>query len=122
MNVLINGVNITDHINESSYRIDADRKYKSWNDGNGRQHRIYTTEKVNGTFTVALYGKDGMDLDAFLELWKTAVKDNVVTIALWVNNLGKMKLIEAYYTFTMKKHTKVNDRYVDLLEIKLEER
>lgn len=122
MNVLINETNITEHINETSYNINVDRKYRSWNDGNGRQHRIYTTEKVNGTFIVALYGKNGMDLDAFLELWNSAVNNNVVTIALWVNNLGKMKLIEAYYTFTMKKHTKVNDRYVDLLEIKLEER
>lgn len=122
MRVIIHGKDITEHINESSYKMEAEAQYKSWLDGNQNQHRIYTNDKVKGSFVVALYGKEGFTMAEFLELWESAVNNHIVIINVWVNNLNKSKTIEAYFRLTMKKSREVSDgRMVQLLNVELEE-
>ena len=52
MNVVVNNVNITKHIVVGSYKMDSVDEYKSWMDGNLKEHRIVTA-KIEGKFQVA---------------------------------------------------------------------
>lgn len=122
MRVIIADTDITKYINESSYNVNAESQYKAWEDGNAVEHRIHIRDKVKGSFQVALYGQDGMDTKAFLRNWNEGVKNNIATIMIYVTNLAENKIIEAHYSIECSSHRKLNDgRYLDILDIKLEE-
>lgn len=127
MLVSINGVDITPYINEKTYKMNADKTYETWLDGNFREHRIYTRNKITGSFDVSLYGKNGIDTDAFLDIWSGGVENEVATLLVYVQNTNKNEAIEAYYEFEGKFHRKIlssgnTDRFLDKLTIKITER
>lgn len=123
MLVSINGVNITPFISEKSYKMNAEEQYESWKDGNYREHRIYTTSKIKGSFTVCLYGYQDMTTDAFLELWNSATHNHVTTLLVYCQNTNKMEAIEAYCEFDGNFHRELlNGNYVDKLTISIQER
>jgi hypothetical protein len=123
MLAVVNGVDITEYINTKSYKVNADKDYESWLDGNRREHRIYTRTRIEGSFEVALYGKDNMLTQNFLDLWEGAVDNEVVTMGVFVQNTNRMETIEAYYEFTGKSHRKMlNGNYCDVLTVKITER
>lgn len=119
----INGIDITNYINEKSYKMNAVKSYESWLDGNFHEHRIYTRTKVTGSFEVALYGKNNMLTQNFLDLWESAVSNDIVTMLVFVQNTNKMEAIEAYFEFEGKSHRKmINGNYCDVLTVKITER
>lgn len=123
MLVIVNGTDITPYINDSTYKIEAKTVSKEWEDGNFVTHKIVVREKISGKFRVALYGKDGMGLKEFLELWDSAVKNYVVTLSVFVQNKNKSELIEAFYDIKPVSHHEADSGVaVDVLEISLEER
>lgn len=122
MKVIVNNTDITELINISSYKIDITKDFEEWKNGNFVKKRIYTRERVSGSFEVALYGKDGWDVHRFIELWNGAVHNNIVMIRLYIPAYGREKIIEAFYDITMKKHGEIrNGEYVDIISVKLEE-
>lgn len=119
----ISDVDITEYINEKSYKMNAEKDYDSWLDGNRREHRIYTRTRVEGSFEVALYGKNNMLTQNFLDLWNSVVDNEIITMLVFVQNTNKMEAIEAYFEFTGKSHRKmVNGNYCDVLTVKIKER
>lgn len=123
MLAMINGIDITDYINEKTYKMNQGKVYESWQDGNYREHRIYTRTRITGSFEVALYGKNAMLTQDFLDLWNSAVNNNVITILVYVQNTNKNELIEAYYEFEGTFHRKLlNGKYCDVLNVTIEER
>lgn len=123
MLVSINGVDLTPFISEKSYKMNAESQYESWKDGNYREHRIYTASKIKGSFTVCLYGYQGIDTDAFLDIWNGGVSNHVATLLVFCQNTNKMESIEAYFTFDGTFHREmINGNYCDKLNISIQER
>lgn len=122
MLAIVNGTDITKHINSKSYKMNSSKNYQSWLDGNYREHRIYTRSKIQGSFTVILYGQDDILTQDFIDNWNGAVDNDVVTITLYVQNTNKMETIEAYFEFDGSFHREmINGEYCDKLSIKIEE-
>lgn len=123
MLLIVNGVDLTDYINPSTYSVNALDQYESWMDGNLVEHRIYGRSRVAGTFDVFLYGKDGMDTDTFLSNWRQAVDNHILTATVFVQNLGYAKTINAFYTFEGTFHREmINGNYCDKLTVTIQER
>jgi hypothetical protein len=122
MLVSVNGIDITEHIDEKSYKMNSEDYYESWKDGNNREHRIYTGDKIRGEFLLALYGKDGVDMQEFLDIWNSAVDNHVVTLGVYVQNTNTTEMIEAYYTFTSSFHRKIlGGNYFDKIKVSIQE-
>lgn len=122
MRVVINNTDITKHISESSYIMNAVKNEKLWTDGNDVTHGIVTSEKVQGSFSVALYGREGMDAHAFLELVEGATEDNVTTMLVYVSNKAQNKAIEARLDITCTAHKKLsNGAYLDIFNVEVNE-
>lgn len=123
MLAMINGVDITEYINTKTYKMNQEKQYESWQDGNYREHRIYTRTRIEGSFEVALYGKNNMLTQDFLDLWESAVHNNIVTILVYVQNTNKNETIEAYFKFDGTFHRElINGDYVDILSVEITER
>lgn len=123
MLVSVNGVDVTEYINPKNYKMNADKPYISWEDGNFKEHRVYPRSKVKGSFEVALYGQNGMLTQNFLDLWNEAVENEIVTMLVYVQNTNKMEAIEAYFEFDGKFHREmINGNYCDILTVKITER
>ena len=123
MLVSIGGVDITPYINQKSYKMNAEDKYDSWEDGNLREHRIYTRAKIEGSFEVALYGQNGMTTQNFLDTWNSGVNNHIATMLVFVQNTNKNEAIEAYYKFEGTFHREmINGNYCDKLSVKIVER
>lgn len=123
MLVTVNNVDITKYINPKTYKMNAEKEYESWLDGNYREHRIYTRTRIEGSFEVALYGQDNMLTQDFLDLWEGAVENEIVTMLVYVQNTNKMEAIEAYFEFDGKFHREmINGNYCDILTVKITER
>jgi hypothetical protein len=123
MLLVVNGTDLTDYVNPSSYSVNEVDQCDSWLDGNLVEHRIYGRSRVAGTFDVFLYGKDGMTTEAFLENWEAAVENHILTAQVFVQNKNTMKTINCYYTFEGTSHREmVNGNYCDKLTITIQER
>lgn len=123
MLVLVNNVDITEYINPKTYKMNAEKTYESWLDGNYREHRIYTRERIKGSFEISLYGQNNMLTQNFLDLWEGGVNRNVVTLLVYVQNTNQMEAIEAYFDFSGKFHREmINGNYCDVLTINILER
>lgn len=119
---VVNGTDISQYINEQTYTMKREREFESWYDGNFVEHRNYTRSKVKGSFEVALWGKNGMTLDAFLTLWNAAVANDKVTILLFVQNSGTMEAVEAFFDFSPVLHRNLmNGGSLDRLTIDIVE-
>lgn len=66
----INNISIKEHIKVGSYEVNAEDIYKSWTDGNYREHRDYKGYRVVGK--CSLLFSDMRDFEAFLELMEVA--------------------------------------------------
>ena len=122
MLAIVNNTDITKYINPKTYKMNAEKSYESWLDGNYKEHRIYTRTKVKGSFEVALYGQDNMLTQDFLNLWNGAVSNEVLTIMVYVQNTNQNTAIEAYFEFDGKFHREmINGDYCDVLTVKIAE-
>lgn len=124
MLVIVNKTDISEHINETSYKMDVEDVNTSWVNGNNVTIVKKVRERITGSFEIALYGKNGMDTASFLELWNGAVKPNgTIDLLVYVPALGRSKAIDAIYRFKSTKHVKLmNGNYMDVFEITIEER
>lgn len=123
MRIFVGKTEITDLVVVDSYKMDSSQKYESFTDGNRVEHRIITAKKIDGQFSVVLCNKNNCNLEQFIELWNSAVTNGYVTLTVYITNMGKMETINAYYTMATKTHEQLADgTYIDVLEIKVEER
>lgn len=121
--VIVNNTDITPYIDWESYNVIEEQMYESWLDGNYVEHRIYTRSHMKGSFRVWLCGIDGMDIDAFMELWKGATENHVTTMAVYDKVNNKMQAINAYCKMTPSDHKEmINGKYFDVVTIEVNER
>lgn len=123
MLVSINGTDITDYINPKTYKMNAEKVYESWQDGNFIEHRIFVRDRIKGSFEVALYGQGGMTTQNFLDTWNGGVQNGVATMLVYVQNTNQNEPIEAFFDFKGKFHREmINHRYCDILTVEIMER
>ena len=121
--VTIGTTDITPYINWETYKMVSESMYESWKDGNFVEHRIYTRTRLSGSFDVWLCGMNGMDTDAFITLWNSAVNNNTITLGVYDQTSNSMKAIQAFFVITPSKHKEmVNGSYFDVFHIEVTER
>ena len=122
--VVVNNTDITNYIVAGSYNVNQEQESESWKDGNKREHRIVIDHKVRGSFQIVCSNKRrDITLANFLELWNSAVVNEVATIGVRVLNTGAFEAIECYFEIKNVQHDLSADgTFVDVLEITITER
>lgn len=121
--VIVNNTDITPYIDWASYALASQDIFQSWTDGNFVEHRIYSRARISGSFRVWLCGKNGMDVDAFMELWNAATNNHITTLGVYDNVSNSIKVINAYCNIIPQSHREmVNGNYFDILTIEVTER
>ena len=118
----IGGTNITKYIIKDSYDINSEPVYQSWQDGNFREHRIYTRNKIEGDFEVIFFDEDNGAYEDFLELLAGSTSNHLTTMGLFVLNDSSFEALQAYVQITAKQHAETSDgRMVNKMTLKIEE-
>lgn len=121
--VVVNNTDITPYIDWNSYKMISNDVYKSWENANYVEHRIYTRSKVKGSFRVWLCGINDMDIDAFMELWNGATNNHITTLGVYVQTENRIKAINAYCDIKPDSHKEmINGNYFDVLTVEVTER
>lgn len=122
MTAKIGTVDILPYIEDGTYKMDANKEYYEWKDGNEDNHREYTVSKVHGEMTVICDEKNGISLSALLGYISNASSDNKVTLTLYITNEDQDATIEAYLTLTTAFYREHKDgKTVHLINIKVDE-
>lgn len=119
--ITIGSTDITGLIVDGTYKMDAKDVYKSWTDGNEREHRIVVTSKVEGSFDVVL-PSDGTSLADFMDIIEAADDEGAITALVDVTNKGATKAISAFYELENKTHDiTAGGRVIDVVTVHLKE-
>lgn len=118
----IGGTDITKYIIKDSYDINSEPVYQSWQDGNFREHRIYTRDRIEGDFEVIFFDEDNGAYEDFLELLAGSTSNHLTTMGLFVLNDSSFEALQAYVQITAKQHAETSDgRMVNKMTLKIEE-
>lgn len=110
MQVVINDVDVTSCVQESTYNIDLKEEYKSWRDAAGYEHREAYRSKIKGTFDMVFISGYSLDYATVKSALDAATTDHVLTITLTVNNLnGASQTIYAYYRIDFKPMRRISN-------------
>lgn len=117
----INGVDISDKIQESTYHVDELDVCDTWVDASEKNHeRIYRT-RVKGSFELA-YVSDGTGIQTLYALISGASTGRVLKINVFINNKCVMKEINCHYKLEgMKRVDLRNGLFYDRFKMTLEE-
>lgn len=117
---IVNNTDITRYIDKDSYQMNSNDVYVSWENGNFVEKRVSIRTRVEGSFTIRC-GK-GLTLESFLTNWNNAVRNKIVTINLFVQNINGNETIEAFYSFEGERHVELdNGAFYDELTVKIRE-
>lgn len=100
MQVIIGNTDLSQYVQEKSYKVDSVDDYSEWKDAGKHLHRMGYVSKVQGSFElVFLDGYNGHDgYGDFLNLIASNSQDKRLTIKVTVGNLNnQLKEIECYY-------------------------
>jgi len=118
----IGETDITKYIIKDSYDINSEPVYQSWQDGNFREHRIYTRDRIEGDFEVIFFDEDNGAYEDFLELLAGSTSNHLTTMGLFVLNDSSFEALQAYVQITAKQHAETSDgRMVNKMTLKIEE-
>lgn len=118
----VNNTDITKYIIKDTYKVNSEPVYESWLDGNFREHRIYTRERVEGSFDVIFFDDDNGAYQDFLTLLDSATTNNLLTIGLFVLDKCSFEALQVYYNITAEQHAETTDgRMVNKMTIEIEE-
>ena len=119
---VISGTDITNNIIKSTYDVNTEPAYESWQDGNFREHRIYIRDRVKGKFDVIFFDDDNGAYEDFLTLLSGATSNHLTTIGLFVENTSSFQSIQAYIHITASQHAECDDgRMVNKMTLNIEE-
>lgn len=97
----INGVDFSSFINQRSYKMQAQKEYTSWVDGNRITRRAFLRERTTGSFNLTFLTP--AELASFVSaLTAATVADDYATLTAYVENKHELMEIEAFVTFSIK--------------------
>ncbi|MCQ2106553.1 MAG: hypothetical protein MJZ26_12265 [Fibrobacter sp.] len=110
----------SNNIEPDKYSVNSTKEYKSWQDGNYREHRVYLRDRIKGTMALWFVSNGGADYDSFLRV----LEDNtdasgVLTATVKVNNTNQESEIGAFYSIKSETN-RVLDHGETLVKIELE--
>jgi len=105
----INGTDITEYINETSYEVNQEELTEEFYDGNHKLHKIPLAKKVRGSFQMVFVKPE--DLTNFVNLMEANKTGNLLHITLWISNLNRAAELDVYFEFLSKKKVRISDRY-----------
>lgn len=118
----IANTNITKYIIKSTYEVDTEPVYESWQDGNFREHRIYVRDRVKGKFDVIFFDEDNTAYQDFLTLLANGTSNHLTTMGIYVENSSSFEAIQAYVHITSSQHAETDDgRMVNKMTLNIEE-
>lgn len=118
MLVILGNKDLTKYVLSDSYDIQLTRKFEEWTDANYKKHRIYTANKVSGSFGLICGSSNGITVDELLNLITSNTENDVLTITVFVKNTNAMESIECFYTLENKQF---DDKGHAVYTLKLEE-
>lgn len=118
----VGNTNITKYIIKDTYEVNAEPVFQSWTDGNYREHRIYTRDRVKGSFDVIFFDEDNGAYQDFLDLLDSATTNRLLTMGLFVVNQSKFDGFQVYFTLSQAQHAETTDgRMVNKMTLSIEE-
>lgn len=122
MRFKIDGVDLTEYVQESSYSMDAEDEYKEWQDGTYTTHHPFERSRVSGKVVLALVGGvTRASYSSVLKLIKEATVDGQLKATVYVQNRCREEELYFHYKIKTKKQRAVNGHTLDIVEIGLEE-
>lgn len=118
--LIIDGIDFSKYINDSTYKVSSQSVYEEWKDANYKKHRQECRSSIEGSFDM-VFTTDA-EYDAFLSHFKgTNMKQMTVYVGGSVN-----RMIESYFFFDMStsRHEEINkstSRIFNKISVKLEE-
>lgn len=118
----IGTTDITKYVIKDSYSVNTEPVYESWQDGNFREHRIYTRKRIQGKFDVIFFDEDNGAYQDFLDLLDGQTTNHLTTMGLYVENDSSFEALQAYVHITAKQHAETTDgRMVNKMTLNIEE-
>lgn len=117
----INDVDISDKIQDSTYKVDSEDIVDTWVDASEKNHERIYRSRVKGSFELA-FVSDGTGVGHFWDLIEGASKGRVLKIKVFINNLCMTKEIECHFKLEgIKRVDLKNGYFYDRLKMTLEE-
>lgn len=119
---VVASTDISKYIIKNTYDVNSAPIFESWTDGNFHEHRVYSRDRVKGSFDVIFFDDDNGAYQDFLTLLNSATHNRLLTIGLLVVNQSRFDAFNVYYTITAAQHAETTDgRMVNKMTINLEE-
>lgn len=119
---VVGTTDITKYIIKDTYKINSEPVYESWKDGNFHEHRIYSRDRVSGSFDVIFFDEDNGAYQDFLALLESASNNRLLSMGLFVLNESRFDAFQVYYTITAAQHAETIDgRMVNKMTMDIEE-
>lgn len=119
---VVASTDISKYIIKNTYDVNSSPIFESWTDGNFHEHRVYSRDRVTGSFDVIFFDDDNGAYQDFLTLLNSATHNRLLTIGLFVVNQSRFDAFNVYYTITAAQHAETTDgRMVNKMTINLEE-
>lgn len=109
--LVINNIDFTKYVNESTYKINRESVYEEWTDANGRIHRTEYRTRISGGFDLCFVTK--ADYDDFLDAVRAASTNKLLTATLYVGgDVNDNVTTNLYYELGSSRIAKINANYI----------
>lgn len=103
----VNGIDFTECVQETTYKVDEQDVFTKWTDANGVDHRKVIRQRITGSFDLVFIEGYKKTYTEFMEAVKAAKTDGALEITLSVNNLDEVKTISCFYSIKFKAPQKI---------------
>ena len=109
--LVINEIDVTRFINESSYIMNSTPVYEEWTDANYKTHRSEYRRRVKGSFDLCFITLE--QYDDFIALLKSALNKNLLTATFYVGgDVNNYQELNVYYTLENVKTASISSKNV----------
>ncbi|MCQ2369209.1 MAG: hypothetical protein MJ007_01890 [Paludibacteraceae bacterium] len=106
----INGVDYTNNVQESTYKVDTEDVCNEWEDGFYRKHNDKYRERIKGSFDVVFV--TDAQYNAFINDVKKASNKNLLTATFYVGGLtNATQSAQVYYRLSLSTRRVINSSY-----------
>jgi len=119
--VSINGTDISQYLNESSYKMESVPEYNEWIDGMHRKHKHVYRRRVQGSFDIFCFSS--AEYDALITLIEENTDDGLLTITVYVGgDINDDVEVQAYCTTTLEYRKTISNTVTKYkLHVEIEE-
>jgi hypothetical protein len=110
MQVLLNNVDVTSAVQESTYKVDSVEKSTSWTDASFVDHKFAIYHKIQGSFDMVFIPDLTLSYADFLTALGAVTASGVTRISLTVNNLNEeLRTIDCFLKIEFEPIRKISN-------------